>query len=199
MTGKKSAFHLSWNMCLPIKFNFLVTIIIPGRCACVWGRKMPTSIFIILFELYVIKLERCVIVGIRGKCISNLFCEHVACSVCCPSTNNKRGTNRGGLNVSGCFGHWEFLKVWPECIAHNSMFPLCWKINLLWLVYIRLTNVGAHKFVQPFFTIQNCLLCFPNPSQKMNFFIELFLSWRVAFWDYARFSRQCKCWHQQPV
>ena len=53
----------------------------------------------------------------------------------CPSTHKVRGTNRGGLTVIGSVDIENFFESWPEFVAHNSMFPLCWKINLLWFVY----------------------------------------------------------------
>ena len=81
-----------------------------------------------------------------------------------------------------------------ECVLY------CWKIDLLWFVFVRLTNVGAHKFVQPFLTTQILFTVLSQSFPETDiFFIKLFWSWREASWDCARFPRQCKCLHQKLV
>ena len=79
--------------------------------------------------------ERCVLVKIRVKCVSNYMLR--ICSVNHVLYVNplcKRSEPRGTLCIRFNW-HWEFLKVGQSVSPITQCFLLWWKISLLWFVY----------------------------------------------------------------
>ena len=75
---------------LPIKFNFLVTTIIPDRCACLCLLVDRWNAYLHFYKYsepdVIDSSDVLIVIEVREKCVSHLCCDNITWSVCCPST-----------------------------------------------------------------------------------------------------------------